>query len=178
MNSCNHHFFFVCYNLFLFVPITFDDLLIIFIKIYASNFVLHVVTSLLGAGNASTNSDLYVFRGEICGARRCGGIRKRIYSLAESCQAMYHPTNKEQSIFYPADRDDLLVTLLFKSEEKFIAFVASMSHLKELFSRAQFSFSKHCETISSIQNVTNEFVLEVEYQKGNSTSPDQSRNNT
>jgi hypothetical protein len=91
---------------------------------------------------------------------------------------MYHPTNKEQSIFYPADRDDLLVTLLFKSEEKFIAFVASMSHLKELFSRAQFSFSKHCETISSIQNVTNEFVLEVEYQKGNSTSPDQSRNNT
>jgi len=38
---------------FLFVPIIFDDLFIIFIKIYASNFVLHVVTSLLGAGNVT-----------------------------------------------------------------------------------------------------------------------------
>ena len=38
---------FVYFYHFLFVPKLFDDLLIIFIKIYATNFGLHVVTSLL-----------------------------------------------------------------------------------------------------------------------------------
>ena len=43
---------FVHFFLFLFIPIIFG----VFIKIYASNFVIHVVASLLGAGNAGNDS--------------------------------------------------------------------------------------------------------------------------
>ena len=55
---------FTCSFIPLSISIIFDDLLIIFIKIYASNFVLHVVASLLGAGNAGNefiNQSYYFF---------------------------------------------------------------------------------------------------------------------
>ncbi len=116
-------------------------------------------------------------------SKKSKGYRLSIYKCAQSCLAYYSTEEKEKSIFYDTNSqtpNDLIVSLIFKTERDALQFQNSLSDLAEKFQhfRDKFVLETHEPSVIHRESCTNlTRVLASDYDKSeNNESPIMSLN--
>ena len=128
------------------------------------------------ASSSTAAGKCFKVEATIAGCRIRSGFRKLVYERASLCHAIYNVPEYE-SIWYKENSDDLGIILMFKSETDALRFICWLSELKaspQMYDNVLFVEEPDVNDLP----LSTRHVFVSHYNKGDSTSPTNSRADT